>query len=39
MVSRVKAGVFPAPEHKYRFTGDRDEFAAFLAEYEKDLQL
>ena len=38
-IAEVKAGVFPAPEHKYRFTGDRDEFAAFLAEYEKDLQL
>ena len=38
-IAEVKAGVFPAPEHKYRFTGDRDEFAAFLAEYEKDLLL
>lgn len=38
-IAEVKAGVFPAPEHKYRFTGDRDEFAAFLAEYEKNLQL
>ncbi len=38
-IAEVKAGVFPAPEHKYCFTGDRDEFAAFLAEYEKNLQL
>ena len=38
-ITDVKAGAFPAPEHKYRFTGDKDEFAAFIAEYEKDLQL
>jgi len=24
---------------KYKFTGDKDEFAAFLAEYEKELDL
>ena len=38
-ISDVKSGAFPAPEHKYKFTGDKDEFAAFLAEYEKDLDL
>jgi len=38
-IAEVKTGAFPAPEHKYRFTGDREEFAAFLAEYEKELEL
>jgi len=38
-ISDVKSGAFPAPEHKYKFTGDKDEFAAFLAEYEKELDL
>ena len=38
-IAEVKGGTFPAPEHKYKFTGDRDEFAAFLAEYEKELDL
>ena len=38
-ISEVKSGAFPAPEHKYKFTGDKDEFAAFLAEYEKELDL
>ncbi len=38
-IGEVKNGQFPAPEHKYKFTGDRDEFDAFLAEYEKNLEL
>ena len=38
-IAEVKSGAFPAPEHKYKFTGDKDEFAAFLAEYEKELDL
>ena len=38
-ITEVKAGSFPAPEHKYKFTGDKDEFKAFLAEYEKTLDL
>ena len=38
-IAEVKAGTFPAPEHKYRFTGDKAEFAAFLEEYEKTLDL
>ena len=38
-IAEVKSGAFPAPEHKYKFTGDKDEFAAFLAEYEKELEL
>ena len=38
-IAEVKSGAFPAPEHKYKFTGDKDEFAAFLAEYEKTLEL
>ena len=38
-IADVKGGTFPAPEHKYKFTGDKDEFAAFLAEYEKELDL
>ncbi|MDO4973374.1 MAG: 3-methyl-2-oxobutanoate hydroxymethyltransferase [Eubacteriales bacterium] len=38
-IAEVKAGSFPAPEHKYKFTGDRDEFAAFLSAFEKDLDL
>ena len=38
-IADVKGGAFPAPEHKYKFTGDKDEFAAFLADYEKTLEL
>ena len=38
-IAEVKSGTFPAPKHKYRFTGNRDEFAAFLAKYEKALDL
>ena len=38
-ITEVKAGTFPAPEHKYKFTGDKDEFKAFLAEYEKTLDI
>lgn len=38
-IAEVKSGAFPAPEHKYKFNGDREEFAAFLAEYEKTLAL
>ena len=38
-IAEVKSGAFPAPEHKDKFTGDKDEFAAFLAEYEKELDL
>ena len=38
-ISEVKGGTFPAPEHKYIFTGDKDEFAAFLSDYEKNLDL
>ena len=38
-IADVKGGAFPAPEHKYKFTGDKDEFKAFLAEYEKTLDL
>ena len=38
-IDEVKGGTFPAPEHKYKFTGDKEEFAAFLEEYEKTLDL
>lgn len=38
-IQEVKDGQFPAPEHKYKFTGDQDEFRAFAAEYEKTLEL
>ena len=38
-IAEVKSGAFPAPGHKYKFTGDKDEFAAFLAEYEKTVEL
>ena len=38
-IQEVKSGAFPAPEHKYKFTGDKDEFDAFLTEYEKTLDL
>ena len=38
-IAEVKAGAFPAPEHKYKFTGDKEEFEAFLAKYEKTLDL
>lgn len=38
-IREVKECRFPAPEHKYKFTGDKDEFKAFIAEYEKTLDL
>ena len=38
-VADVKSGAFPAAQHKYKFTGDTNEFNAFLAEYEKTLDL
>ena len=38
-IREVKERQFPAPEHKYKFTGDKEEFNAFLAGYEKDLDL
>ena len=38
-IREVKERQFPAPEHKYKFTGDKEEFSAFLAGYEKDLDL
>ena len=38
-IQEVREGSFPAPEHKYKFTGDREEYAAFLREYEKNLEL
>lgn len=38
-IAEVKSGAFPAPEHKYKFTGDREEFAAFTSELEKTLDI
>ena len=38
-IREVREGQFPAPEHKYRFTGDPGEFEAFLADYERTLEL
>lgn len=38
-IADVKAGTFPAPEHKYTFSGDKDAFEAFLEAYEKTLEL
>lgn len=38
-IAEVKSGAFPAPEHKYKFTGDKEEFAAFTAELEKTLDI
>ena len=38
-IREVKDGQFPAPEHKYKFTGDKEEFNTFLAEYESALDL
>lgn len=38
-IQEVRSGSFPAPEHKYRFTGDPAEYRAFLEEYEKNLNL
>ena len=38
-IQEVKTGTFPAPEHKYKFTGDKDEFEAFLAEYRETIEL
>ena len=38
-IAEVKSGAFPAAQHKYKFTGDKEEFAAFLNEYEKTLDI
>ena len=38
-ITEVKAGTFPAQEHKYKFTGDKAEFEAFLEIFEKTLDL
>ena len=38
-IQEVKTGTFPAPEHKYKFTGDKEEFEAFLAEYRETIEL
>jgi len=38
-IREVKEGSFPAPQHKYTFTGDIEEYRSFLAEYEKELEL
>ncbi len=38
-IAEVKAGTFPGQEHKYKFTGDKDEFAVFLAKFEKTLDI
>ena len=38
-IADVKAGTFPAPEHKYKFTGDKAEFEAFLEKFERTLDL
>ena len=38
-IQEVKSGAFPASEHKYKFTGDKEEFEAFLAEYRKTLTI
>ena len=38
-IAEVKAGTFPAQEHKYKFTGDKAEFEAFLEIFEKTLDL
>lgn len=38
-IAEVKAGTFPAAENKYKFTGDKEAFAAFTAELEKNLDL
>ena len=33
-IQDVKTKAFPEPEHKYKFTGDKEEFNAFIEEYE-----
>ena len=38
-IDEVKNRQFPAPEHKYKFTGDKEEFAEFLEKYEKEIDL
>ena len=38
-ISEVKDRRFPAAEHKYKFTGDKEEYNQFLAEYESALNL
>lgn len=38
-IDEVRNGKFPSDEHKYKFTGDREEFEKFLEEYEKNLDI
>jgi 3-methyl-2-oxobutanoate hydroxymethyltransferase len=37
-VKDVKEGIFPAPEHKYRISGDMAEFEKLFDEIEKDIK-
>lgn len=38
-IQEVKERQFPTPQHKYKFTGDKEAFSAFIEEYEKTLDL
>ena len=37
-VKDVKEGIFPAPEHKYKISGDMAEFEKLFDEIEKDIK-
>ncbi|MPM47491.1 hypothetical protein SDC9_94202 [bioreactor metagenome] len=37
-ITEVKAGSFPAPEHKYKITGDAADFEALFAQFENEFQ-
>ena len=38
-INDAKTGVFPAPENKYKFTGDLDELHELFEQVEKDIKL
>lgn len=38
-IADVKTGTFPGPEHKYKISGDADEFNKLFAQLEKTLDL
>ena len=38
-VKEVKEGTFPAPEHKYKISGDVSEFDRLFKEMEEEIRL
>ena len=37
-IKEVKDSSFPAPEHKYKYTGDRDELQKLFEDMKKDFE-